>query len=487
VHGITLGFGITLIGESVDYSIYLFIQSQLPAVGGSGPERWRRLLWPTIRLGVLTSICGFASLLPSGFPGLAQLGLYSIAGLIAAALVTRFVLPELLPRDFVIRDAARLGRAIALPLQRLQSIRAVAVVVLLAAAAALYLHHGDLWNRDLAALSPVSQADQNFDGELRGELGTADVSDLVIVRGPDLESVLQSAERAAAALEPLVDRKVIAGFDSPTQYLPSLATQAARRDALPDTATLRENLKAATAALGLRAEQLEPFVHDIAAARTAKLGAPADLKGTSLAAGFDGLILHQSQGWNALLPLHALSLPWAAAGAAPLAAAADIDRAAVRRTLDAAGLGDVLLLNLKAETDSLYAGYLAQAIGLSLAGFAAIVVLLALALRSPMRIVRVLAPLVLAVLAVTALLVAGGRQLTILHLVGLLLISLAVANAATVIGFGVLAFAKVPVLAALGETVAPGAFLALIFAAMLSGRAAPDLPESMRSAEYGSS
>jgi len=31
----------------------------------------------------------------SGFPGLAQLGLFSIAGLLAALLVTRFVLPEL--------------------------------------------------------------------------------------------------------------------------------------------------------------------------------------------------------------------------------------------------------------------------------------------------------------------------------------------------------------------------------------------------------
>jgi predicted exporter len=27
VHGITLGFGITLIGESVDYSIYFFVSS----------------------------------------------------------------------------------------------------------------------------------------------------------------------------------------------------------------------------------------------------------------------------------------------------------------------------------------------------------------------------------------------------------------------------------------------------------------------------
>src|SRR5208283_4799806 len=31
VHGITLGFGVTLIGESVDYSIYLFVQSRQPS------------------------------------------------------------------------------------------------------------------------------------------------------------------------------------------------------------------------------------------------------------------------------------------------------------------------------------------------------------------------------------------------------------------------------------------------------------------------
>ena len=87
VHGITLGFGVTLIGESVDYSIYLFIQSQ----------QRNSALWSTIRLGVLTSIVGFMSLLPSGFPGLAQLGLFSISGLVTAALVTRYVLPNLLP------------------------------------------------------------------------------------------------------------------------------------------------------------------------------------------------------------------------------------------------------------------------------------------------------------------------------------------------------------------------------------------------------
>ena len=100
VHGLTLGFGTTLIGEAVDYSIYLFVQSAPGAARGAerpadATRAWIAAYWPTIRLGVLTSVCGFASMLFSGFPGLVQLGLYSIAGLTSAALVTRFVLPHL--------------------------------------------------------------------------------------------------------------------------------------------------------------------------------------------------------------------------------------------------------------------------------------------------------------------------------------------------------------------------------------------------------
>jgi predicted exporter len=59
------------------------------------------------------------------------------------------------------------------------------------------------------------------------------------------------------------------------------------------------------------------------------------------------------------------------------------------------------------------------------------------------------------------------------------LASLLVANASTVIGFGVLAFSSVPVLHALGSTVAPGTALALLFAALLSARALrPPAPAS---------
>jgi predicted exporter len=119
-----------------------------------------------------------------------------------------------------------------------------------------------------------------------------------------------------------------------------------------------------------------------------------------------------------------------------------------------------------------------------------------------------LAPLALAVLVVAAGLSLSGVRLTILHLVGMLLIvavgsnyalffdrqasvhqaggesltlaSLVIANASTVIGFGLLSFSQVPVLVALGTTVAPGAFLALLFAAVLASTD-PSQPDPSRS------
>jgi predicted exporter len=487
VHGVTLGFGITLIGESVDYSIYFFIQSRQNGADAAGSRTWQQRWWPTIRLGMLTSVCGFASLLPSGFPGLKQLGLYSIGGLIAAALVTRFVLPALLPAEFKIRNVAPLGARVAGLLGKAQGIKGATLALcsaalVLAAVGVLYQGRGGLWNRELSALSPISNAEQNYDAKLRADLGAADVRDLVIISGPDMESILHGAEQAGRALQKLVDQQLIGGFESPANYLPSIATQESRRGSLPSAAELRANLKQAVENLPLRADRLQLFLEDIEATRHAALVSPRDLAGTSLNSGFESLILHQKEQWNALLPLRS-----AAAGAS-------IDLPRVQAALKEAGLENARVLDLKQESDALYGSYLSEAIHFSLAGFLALTVLLLIALRSPLRVARVLAPLVLAVLTVAAGLVIVGVHLTILHLVGMLLIvavgsnyalffdrqthsqeagnqaltlaSLSIANASTVIAFGLLSFSQVPVLVALGTTVAPGTFLALLFAAI---------------------
>ncbi|KVH61400.1 MMPL family transporter [Burkholderia cepacia] len=499
VHGLTLGFGTTLIGEAVDYSIYLFVQSaQAGTRGASRPadatRAWVAAYWPTIRLGVLTSVCGFASMLFSGFPGLVQLGLYSIVGLTAAALVTRFVLPHLRGEHVAIRDVSRIGAVLARAADAAPRLRWPLAVLVIAAGATLVLHRDGLWSRELAALSPVPVQAQALDARLRADVGAPDVRYLVVIAAPTEQAALERAERVAAQLQPLVDRGALAGFETPARFLPSDAAQRARLASLPDAEVLAARMRDAVAnqPIAVRPDLFAPFIADVEAARHARLLTRADLRGTSMALAVDALLTERDGRWSAMLPLRA---PDAARTAQP---ASSLDATPIRAAVARAGVPDALFVDMKAEADRLYVNYVHEDIRLSLAGFAAIAVLLLIALRSPRRVVRALAPLVAAVLVVTAGFALAGVPLTILHLVGMLLIvavgsnyalffckrddaqpvtphtlvSLLIANLATVAGFGLLALSRVPLLETFGLTVGPGAMLALAFAAILAPRAA---------------
>ena len=511
VHGLTLGFGTTLIGEAVDYSIYLFVQS---SQGRDTLRAWLAAYWPTIRLGVLTSVCGFASMLFSGFPGLVQLGLFSIAGLVSAALVTRFVLPQLRGGAIAIRDVSRIGAALARLAQAAPRLRWPLVALVLASVATLWLHRDGLWSRELSALSPVPAASQALDARLRADVGAPDVRYLVVIPAASEQAALEGAEKVGAQLQPLVDRGVLGGFESPARYLPSDATQRARLASLPpaDVLATRLNEAVKNQPVSVRPDAFAPFLADVEAARTQPLLTRADFKGTSMALAVDGLLTQRDGQWTAMLALRA---PQAAQGAA--ANTPSLDATPVSDAVARANVPGALFVDMKAEADRMYVDNVHEDIRLSLAGFAVIVVLLVFALRSFSRAARALAPLVASVLVVAAGFALAGVSLTILHLVGMLLIvavgsnyalffckrddeagitprtlvSLLVANLATVAGFGLLSLSHVPLLETFGLTVGPGAMLALLFAAILApplvhssaeAHAAADTPDERRPA-----
>jgi predicted exporter len=478
VFGITVGFGAALIGEAVDYAIYYFVQS-----GRMGATSWREQYWPTIRLGVLTSVLGFGALLFSGFPGLAQLGLYAISGVITAALVTRFLLPHLAGPGVHLTDGARQGRLLRPLVAHAGVLRWPLLALVLVAGVYLAQHRNDLWYPNLSALSTVTEAEGELDARLRGDLGAPDARYMAVITAPDQERALQAAERAGAQLRPLVDQGLIGGFDTPARFLPSEATQNARRASLPPPDELAARLREALVESPLSAERLQPFVDDVQAARNARNLTRQDLDGTGLGLAVDALLLQRASGWSVLLPLRP----------APGAAGADIPVEAVRTALAGSG---AIFIDLKGEFDTLYGEYISEAIVLSLLGFLAIVVALGFVLRSPGRLLGVMLPLVAAVMVVVAGLHVSGVRLHLLHLVGVLLtvavgsnyalffdrislgetlddetlLSIGVASATTAIGFGVLAFSSVPVLQAIGVTVGPGAVLALVLSAAFAAR-----------------
>ncbi|MCZ2440054.1 MAG: MMPL family transporter [Burkholderiales bacterium] len=481
VHGMTLGFGSTLIGESVDYAIYYLVQSRGGGGGGAQAPGWRawvRTSWPTVRLGLLTSVCGFAALLWSDFPGLAQLGVFSLAGLATAALTTRYLLPALLPEGA--RGSAlsrRLGQAAQWAIARLPRLRAP-VLLLALLAAGLLVQRGELWRADLASLSPVPHAAMQLDAQLRADLGAGEGGTLVMVQGADVEQTLQRAEAASARLETLIEHGAIAGFDSATRLLPSLRTQRQRQAALPPPAALRAALHEATQGGPLSAARLAPFLDEVERARQMPALTWASLRGSAVAPTLDALLLRRADGSAAaLLPVYALD-------------DGSVDVGVVEGVLR--GLDGTQVLDVGAELGRLYGGYLGAAQAQALLGALGVVLLMAVSLRSWRRLLAVCQPLLLAVLLAMGALAALGVQLGILHLVGLLLVvaigsnyalffdmlcergdrgeetlaSLLLANLTTVGSFALLAASSIPVLSAIGSVVAPGALLGLLLAAI---------------------
>ncbi|MEO6364007.1 MAG: transporter, partial [Caldimonas sp.] len=490
VHGMTLGFGTTLVGEAVDYAIYYLVQTRASAsAAGSGATPARRWLdgsWPTVRLGLFTSLIGFAALVFSGFPGLAQLGVFSLAGLAAAAATTRFVFPLLAPSGAPgIGLRHRLGTAMqwataALPRARFAVLAAATVAI----AALAWLPSP--WRGELSSLSPVDAASLALDASLRADVGAADAGTLVAVSAGDEAGALMAAEAVGRGLDRLVGDGILLGYDSPARLLPSLATQAARRAALPDAATLASRLKAATEGGPIDAARLTPFVADVEAARAVAPVTRSALAGTALAPAVDALLLAGVVGdparpWRGLVNLQAGS--------------GGVDVGRVRGAI--AGVPGARVVAVKSELDAIYGRFLRQAQWQAAIGALAIGLLLAWHLRSWRRLASVALPITAATLIVLATLAASGQALGLLHLVGLLLTvaigsnyalffehlrehpstdadadtlaSLLLANLTTVASFGLLAFSPIPVLHAVGIVVAPGTLLCLVLSAAVIG------------------
>jgi predicted exporter len=488
VHGLTLGFGSTLIGETVDYAIYYLIQARGAAVAGTGWQRWRDLNWPTVRLGLLTSVCGFAALVFSGFPGLAQLGVFSIAGLVSAALATRYVLPMLAPDGAtgmgMRRYMAQLAGALVRGLPRL---RWPLVALGVAALALVLWQGGHLWRADLGAMSPVPKSAQQLDEMLRNDIGASDGGVLVVAYGDDEQAALRNTEVAAARLDALVDKGELLGYETVTRVLPSVDTQTARIASLPGDDVLRANLAEATKGMPLPASRLGPFVADVDAARKLSPVQRADLSEGPLASVVNTLMYPRpGGGWGTLLVLHP---------------GTTFDQGRLESAL--AGLPEVQVVDVGRELAGLYQRYLHEAFVQVLLGALAVVVLLGVYLRSWRRLLAVCQPLLFAVVLTLGGMAVMQSALGILHLVGLLLIvavgsnyalffdqlrttgradedtlaSLMLANLTTVVSFGLIAISDIPALSSIGRVVAPGALLALL----LSAAFARSVPPSAKS------
>ena len=470
IHGITLAFGMTLTGVAVDYPIHLFTHVRKSESAQAAIKR----IWPTLRLAVATTVIGYFAMLFSDFPGLAQLGVFAVTGLITAAATTRWLLPLLMPRGASSPAIPSLSRKairwVNLPYRwRIGFLAGVA-----AAAVFLLIKPTPLWQDDIAALSPVPEHSKRLDRELRAQLGAPDVREMLVMRADTPQQVLELCEQMTPALENLVQQAALKGFDPPCRYQPSARIQQARQAALPESAVLRSNLRQALADFPFRSGLFSPFLRDVEASKTQPLTELKDLQGTALGMRVNNLLFPYEQKWAGVILLRGVK-----------------DGVALRKLAADMGTDAVFALDMKTESEQMVKAYRDQA--LAIWGFGILVVGLVLlaGVRSISTLLRVVTPVAASVAAVCALLLVLGQPLSLFHLVALLLVvgigldyglffnstfahaeeqrrtvlSLLMCSGTTVIVFGVLALSRVPVLSAIGITVGLGSAFCLILAA----------------------
>lgn len=476
VHGITLGFGITLLGVVDDYPIHLF--SHLTRKE-SAPATMRAI-WPTMRLGIVTTAIGFSSLLLAGFPALAQLGLFAVAGLGTAAVVTRWVLPVCIPAGFVPRDISPdLGRLVG----GLPKAKIVVPVAVILATIVLIWSDTPFWQEDLESLSPLSADKKELDQQLRQELGAPDVRDLFVVEGTAVEDLLVKTEAMMPRLEQLREGRVLSGYDVVSRYLPSHHAQQERLKVLPERELLERNLAVAQKELPFKSGLFAPFVAAVDEARRQPPISRDTFKGTTVGMKLESLIFSHQDEWLAIVPLRGV-----------------LDRTQLATAAASWGDTAVSYVDLKEESNRLMQAYRNRMTQLVGWGTVAIAISLVVGLRSITRLGPVLAPIGCALIVVAAVVKGSGEPLSLFHVATFLLViglgldyslffnrqegteieraktvfGLLVCSATTILVFGLLAFSKIPVLHAIGMTAACGSLCCLLFSALMAQREASD-------------
>ncbi|MDE2582972.1 MAG: MMPL family transporter [Rhodospirillales bacterium] len=484
VQGIAFGFGMTMLGVSVDYPVLLVGHRKR----GEAPPATFRRIGHAFAMAAATAMLGLSGMVFAGFPAIGQLGLFALTGLGVAALATGFLLPPLIvaadlaPMAF--GDPALLHRV-----ERWRRLRPLGGLAIGLALLVLAVAGGPVLARSLAALNPVPAAALAADAGLRAELGAPDAGQLGLVRGSSAEAVLVAEERLHDVLAGLQAEGKITGVEDAADLWPSRATQRARQAALPPADVLARRLAAASAGLGFRPQAFAPFLAAVAAARAAAPLGPDAVSDPVLAARLSALLFPQARGRTDGRP----GPDWYGL----IAPAGVTDPPAVAARLRAAG---VLYVDVAAETARIVSRSTRGALHRLAWGGMAAFALLVVGLRRPKRVLRVAGSVLGALLVAVAVLTAAGVRFSLLQIVGLqfaagvgldyalffarpqldaderarTLRTLLTCNAMTLLTFGLLATARTPLLRQIGVAVVTGALASIIMAFLFAGpRPAP--------------
>jgi predicted exporter len=231
IHLLTLVFGASLIGIAQDYGIY-FLCSRLREdvrADNNTDNSARNLLgriWPGLCLTLAAALIGYLGLALTPFPGLRQMAVFSGLGLIFAWLTVLCWFPLFVPAGDL--RSSRLAQAFGASRAHWPRLRAdragliaLALFALFAALGIARLQVSDDI-RSLQKPPPALLADQI---KLSRLLDAPTPVQFYLIRAASIEQLLQREEALQDRLQPLIDRKIISGYQAVSSWAPSVRRQ----------------------------------------------------------------------------------------------------------------------------------------------------------------------------------------------------------------------------------------------------------------------
>ena len=254
------GASAMLFGLGVDGVVLIYVAYLLHLASGEADDAASGLTGPSMSmlLGMWTTAATFYGLTFVDFPSLQQLGLLIGHSMLICGALTLILVPALLPRT----APARRPRTLTMPRLAAWIVRHQTAVAVVAIGLTVVL--GTLSTR--LKVNPTLDRLRSATGAAALETKIAAMFGLpsdvyvVLARGPQLEPLLATNERLAAALAPALPR---VSFQAPTSLLPSASTQARIADRVGASSltvdAVRASIERAGESEGFKPGSFAPF------------------------------------------------------------------------------------------------------------------------------------------------------------------------------------------------------------------------------------
>ncbi|QHJ12087.1 hypothetical protein FX988_02333 [Paraglaciecola mesophila] len=267
VHLITLAFGAGLVGVSIDYALHFISERRYNSAQKCLPS-----ILPGLVLGLISSVLAYSVQIFAPFPGLQQMAVFSVVGLISSWLTVVLLLPVLTRRS--VEKPIPIATVLSawrtkVPRFKLNIVTST-LLISFVSGSLFFIANGNVQDDvRLLQTSPPSLLEQ--EKQIQQMLGTSSSTQFILITCDSLDICIENETSLTEQLLPLVSNNTLPPFQALSEHLSSNQAQVQNYQLVSQL--YRANLPSLYTKLGLNESQQQKAKFAFEQAKTNQLSA----------------------------------------------------------------------------------------------------------------------------------------------------------------------------------------------------------------------